>query len=230
MLSQLTILATGEMTVPCKQHWCSLTHLCTCIQLHKDFFWPDLSIISRKGSQKFVWFSVLAHNDKRRKPSRLWKRANRRKNRNRVAELQKQANFMLSLSISSRWGSCSWYPDFDGNHYGLPPSMSRRMTWQGGKIAWLWRIRDRTWFPKCPHSNGCQALRDVTKSIFHTSIQNRLANCGYIPMCACAIWCICVCLSVCACVRVCACGCVRPWALRRGSIFRMTDSRLFCWF
>ena len=41
------------------------------------------------------------------------------------------------------WGSwmglvriTSWYPNFNGSHFGLPPSSINRMTGLGGKIAW----------------------------------------------------------------------------------------------
>ena len=52
-------------------------------------------------------------------------------------------NLHIARSVSSDisiWmgGVCipSWYPNFNGNHFGLPPSEIHRMTGLGGKMAW----------------------------------------------------------------------------------------------
>ena len=224
------------MTVPCKQHWCSLTHLCTCIQLHKDFFWPDLSI-SRKGSQNFLDLSVLAHNEKRRKPSRLWKRANRRKNRNRVAELQQQANFMHSDLVPMRLllmvSRFQWKPLWLTTQHEPQNDMTgwqNRVNFDVFAIAHDSRSAPRATVVKhCVTSQSQFFIRPFRTGLLIVAT----FLCAHAQYGAFVCVCLCVCVRACVCVRVGVCvrgRCARTWALRRGSIFRMTDSRLFCWF
>ena len=60
----------------------------------------------------------------------------------------------------------SRYPEFNGRHFGLPPSTIHRMTALGGKWCELWRIRTNPIERKCAKYQGLGLSRSRVKEIF----------------------------------------------------------------